>query len=106
MQQLLFIIHIVSAIAMVGLILMQHGKGADIGASFGSGASNTVFGSKGSVPFLMKITGLFALLFFASSLWLSNIAHSEISKSKTFDMSGISGVQQHGLSAKGGTKSK
>ena len=71
MYQLLLIFHILVAIAMVGLVLLQHGKGADIGAAFGSGASNTVFGSQGTGSFLFKLTGGLVLTFFASSVWLS-----------------------------------
>ncbi len=70
MQELVFIIHILAAVFLVGLVLLQHGKGADAGAAFGSGASNTMFGSIGSVPFLIKITALIAAIFFATSIVL------------------------------------
>ena len=56
--------HIVVAIIIIILILVQHGKGADMGAAFGSGSSQTVFGSKGAAPFLMKLTGFLAAVFF------------------------------------------
>ena len=71
MYQLILLIHVLVAIILVGLVLIQHGKGADIGASFGSGASSTVFGSQGTGSFLFKCTGGLALLFFATSLTLS-----------------------------------
>lgn len=71
MYQLVLIIHVLIAIAIIGLVLIQHGKGADIGAAFGSGASNTVFGSQGSGGFLYKLTGGLALAFFVTSLSLS-----------------------------------
>lgn len=71
MYQLVLIFHILVAIAIVGLVLLQHGKGADIGAAFGSGASNTVFGSQGTGSFLFKLTGGLVLTFFATSVWLS-----------------------------------
>jgi preprotein translocase subunit SecG len=70
MQQIIFIIHVLAAFALIGLVLMQHGKGADAGAAFGSGASQTMFGSIGSMPFLIKVTGAIAAIFFASSLAL------------------------------------
>lgn len=70
MQEIIFIVHILAAICLVCLILMQHGKGADMGAAFGSGSSNTVFGSVGSVPFLLKVTTLIAAIFFATSITL------------------------------------
>ncbi len=70
MQQLILVIHVLVAIAIVALVLVQHGKGADVGAAFGAGASNTMFGSQGSTSFLMKVTGLCAAVFFATSLTL------------------------------------
>lgn len=70
MQQLMLMLHMVIAFLLIVLILLQHGKGADMGASFGSGASQTLFGSQGSLPFLVKVTGILAALFFASSLFL------------------------------------
>ncbi len=71
MYQLLVIVHMCIAIFLIGLVLIQHGKGADIGAGFGSGASNTVFGSQGTGRFLFKLTGGLALSFFVTSLLLS-----------------------------------
>lgn len=73
MYQLILLVHVIIAAMIVGLVLIQHGKGADIGASFGSGASNTVFGSRGTGGFLFKLTGGLVLLFFATSLFLSSI---------------------------------
>jgi preprotein translocase subunit SecG len=74
MQQLILILHVLAAISVIALVLLQHGKGADIGANFGSGASNTMFGSQGALPFMVKLTGILAALFFATSLALSYIA--------------------------------
>lgn len=71
MYQLILAIHVIIAVLIIGLVLIQHGKGADIGASFGSGASNTVFGSRGTGGFLFKFTGGLALAFFVTSLALS-----------------------------------
>ena len=73
MYQLILIIHVIIALMLIGLVLIQHGKGADIGAAFGSGASNTVFGSQGTGGFLFKLTGGLALAFFATSLILSYV---------------------------------
>jgi len=70
MQQIIFLIHILAAIGLVVLVLLQHGKGADMGAAFGSGASSTIFGSAGSLPFLVKVTAIFATIFFISCLAL------------------------------------
>ncbi|VEW10957.1 Preprotein translocase band 1 subunit [Moraxella caviae] len=63
-------IHIIAAIAMVGLILIQHGKGADAGASFGSGAAGTVFGAAGSANFLTRATAILATIFLSPVLRL------------------------------------
>lgn len=77
MQQIILIFHILIAISLVALVLIQHGKGADIGAAFGSGASQTVFGSTGAGSFLMKLTGLLAALFFITSLTLTYLTAHE-----------------------------
>ncbi len=70
MQQLVLVLHVLVAICLIALVLLQHGKGADVGAAFGSGASNTMFGSTGSMPFLVKLTGVLAAVFFLTSLAL------------------------------------
>ncbi|KXJ49617.1 MAG: preprotein translocase subunit SecG [Cycloclasticus sp. Phe_18] len=64
-------VHVLIAALMIGLILIQHGKGADAGAAFGSGASGTVFGAKGSGNFLSRSTAILAALFFSTSLALA-----------------------------------
>jgi preprotein translocase subunit SecG len=71
MQSIILTLHVLIALSILALVLMQHGKGADIGATFGSGASNTMFGSQGAMPFLMKLTMLLAALFFSTSLGLT-----------------------------------
>ena len=71
MQTIILSIHIILAISLVVLILVQHGKEADAGAAFGSGASSTVFGAGGSATFLTKITTVIALSFFLTSLSLA-----------------------------------
>ena len=67
-------IHIIVALAIVGLVLMQHGKGADMGAAFGSGASGSLFGATGSANFLSRATGILAAVFFVTSLTLAYLA--------------------------------
>ena len=74
MQSVLVVVHLFLAIGLVGLILIQHGKGADMGAAFGSGASASVFGSRGASNFLSRTTGILAALFFATSLALAYFA--------------------------------
>jgi preprotein translocase subunit SecG len=72
MYALFLAIQVIIAISLVSLVLLQHGKGADAGAAFGSGASATVFGARGSANFLSRATGVLAVLFFANSLLLSS----------------------------------
>lgn len=74
MQSLALVVHVILAIGVIGLVLMQHGKGADAGAAFGSGASATVFGARGSASFLTRATTILATLFFITSLFLFYLA--------------------------------
>ncbi len=69
MNFILFL-HVLVSITLIGLILIQHGKGADAGAAFGSGSSSTVFGARGAASFLSRATSILATLFFALSLIL------------------------------------
>ncbi|NIN33802.1 MAG: preprotein translocase subunit SecG [Gammaproteobacteria bacterium] len=71
---LLLVLQVIIAVALIGIVLIQHGKGADAGAAFGSGASSTVFGSGGSGGFLSKATAFLAVLFLANSLLLAYLA--------------------------------
>ena len=71
METLVWVIHIIAALGTIGLVLMQHGKGADMGAAFGSGASGSLFGSSGSANFLSRATAVFATIFFLTSLTLT-----------------------------------
>ncbi len=68
----------IDAIALTALVLLQQGKGADVGAAFGSGSSNTIFGASGSAPFLTKLTTWLAILFFAISFGLAYIAKERV----------------------------
>ena len=74
MQTLIVVVHVITAIVIVGLVLLQQGKGADAGASFGAGASQTVFGSSGSGNFLVRATTVAAVVFFITSLSLAIFA--------------------------------
>jgi len=77
MQSILLVVQVLISISLIGLILIQHGKGADAGAAFGSGASSSVFGAAGSASFLSRTTGILATLFFAVSLSLTILAHRQ-----------------------------
>ena len=71
MYQVIIIGHVLVGLAVIGLVLMQHGKGADAGAAFGSGSSGTVFGAQGSASFLSTTTAVLAAVFFSTSLGLA-----------------------------------
>ncbi|WP_417567694.1 preprotein translocase subunit SecG [Marinobacter sp.] len=74
LETLVVVVHVVIAVALVGLVLIQQGKGADAGAAFGGGASQTVFGSQGSGSFLTRFTTLLAIVFFVTSFSLAIFA--------------------------------
>ncbi|WP_317201240.1 preprotein translocase subunit SecG [Janthinobacterium sp.] len=69
--KLVVVVQVLSALAIIGLVLLQHGKGADMGAAFGSGASGSLFGATGSSNFMSKSTGVAAAIFFSATLALS-----------------------------------
>jgi preprotein translocase subunit SecG len=71
LNTILFAVQIISALVMIGLILVQHGKGADMGAAFGSGSSGSLFGASGSANFLSRATGALATVFFVCTLGLA-----------------------------------
>lgn len=71
LESILLIVHVVVAIAICALVLIQHGKGADMGAAFGSGSSGSLFGASGSANFLSRSTAVLATVFFVSSLGLT-----------------------------------
>ncbi|QBQ98045.1 preprotein translocase subunit SecG [Paraburkholderia pallida] len=71
LKTLIIVVQILSALGVIGLVLLQHGKGADMGAAFGSGASGSLFGASGSANFLSRTTGALATVFFVSTLALT-----------------------------------
>ncbi len=73
MHQILLILQILVAVALIGIILLQQGRGADAGAAFGSGSAGSIFGSRGPATFLAKITALLAAVFFVNSIGLAYI---------------------------------
>jgi preprotein translocase subunit SecG len=75
LTSLITVVQIVAALAMIGLVLVQHGKGADMGASFGSGASGSLFGATGSANFLSRFTAVCATIFFVSTLALAYLSN-------------------------------
>lgn len=83
LQTLLFVLQVLVAVSLIAFILVQHGKGADAGAAFGSGASSTVFGSSGSGNFMTKATTILVAIFLANSLALSYIATQQTKQEKS-----------------------
>ncbi|MBI3222164.1 MAG: preprotein translocase subunit SecG [Nitrosomonadales bacterium] len=71
METIVWVVHVLTAVVLIGLVLMQHGKGADMGAAFGSGSAGSLFGSSGSANFLSRSTAVAATLFFITSLSLT-----------------------------------
>ncbi len=94
LQSVIVFIHAVLALGIIGVVLMQKGKGADAGAGFGSGASGTVFGARGSATFLSKTTSILAGLFFVTSLSLAYLAAHRETKAPTsvLDTAGVPSV--------------
>ena len=85
-EQLILVTHLLLALAIIGLIILQQGKGADVGASFGAGASQTLFGSTGGGNVLTKATAWLVALFFATSFGLAVIAKNKTSAADDFDI--------------------
>jgi preprotein translocase subunit SecG len=71
LKTLIIVVQLLSALGVIGLVLLQHGKGADMGAAFGSGASGSLFGATGSANFLSRTTAILAAVFFATTLALT-----------------------------------
>lgn len=93
METIILIFHVLAAAGVIGLILIQQGKGAEAGASFGAGASQTVFGSSGSASFLSRTTAILATVFFVTSFSLAMVARQ---KANTISDAGVpaAAVQQ------------
>lgn len=91
-QIFLYIVQVLVAVALIGFILIQQGKGADTGASFGGGASGTVFGSQGGGNFFTKVTTILATIFLVNSLLLGYIATQRMNQTDTSSL--MSGVEE------------
>lgn len=85
MYEALLVIFLLISIGLVALIMLQQGKGADMGASFGAGASGSLFGSTGSGNFMTRLTGILATLFFVISLVLGNLSTDQTKKSSEWE---------------------
>ena len=90
MTTIVIIIHVLLGLALIGLVLIQHGKGADAGAAFGSGASGTVHGARGPANTLQKVTGWMVVAFFGTSLLLAYVINSSQEPSSVVDSAPVS----------------
>jgi len=77
MEKIILVVHVLTALSIIALIMLQQGKGAEAGASFGAGASQTVFGGQGSGNFFTQATAILAALFFATSFGLAVVAKNQ-----------------------------
>ena len=94
MEKLVLVVHILAALSIIGLILLQQGKGAEAGASFGAGASQTVFGSQGSGNFFSRLTAIMATVFFVTSFGLAILASNKNEANVGADLPQIPAVQE------------
>ena len=85
-EKVFLVLLVLDALALIGLVLLQQGKGADVGAAFGSGSSGTVFGSSGGANFLTRLTTFFAVLFFVLSFTLAYLAKERTQSFATLPM--------------------
>ena len=90
LNQIILIVHVVAALGIIGLVLMQHGQGADAGASFGGGSSQTVFGSQGAGSFLTRATAVLAAVFFVTSLSLAYLSSRQIAPQSVMEGQAVS----------------
>ena len=101
MQQILLIVQILIAVGLVAIVLLQQGRGADAGASFGGGSSGSLFGSRGPASFLSKLTAGLAALFFANSLALAYISGQSVERRSVVER-----VQSQSMSEDSGLQSE
>ena len=95
MYEILLVVYLLVAMAVIGLVLVQQGKGASMGASFGAGASNTVFGSSGSGNFMTRATAILATIFFVIGLVLGALSHNRNKPAENWsDLSKPAAVEQ------------
>ena len=90
METIILVVHVLVAAGVIGLIMLQQGKGAETGASFGAGASQTVFGSQGSASFLSRTTAILATVFFVTSIGLAMMARQ---KANTVSDAGVPAIE-------------
>ncbi len=99
METLVWVVHVVTAVVLIGLVLIQHGKGADMGAAFGSGSAGSLFGSSGSANFLSRSTAVAAAIFFITSLILTYLYASPAKEQGVMDKVDVKTLQQQAAPA-------
>lgn len=90
MEIFVWVVHVLTAIVLIGLVLMQHGKGADMGAAFGTGSAGSLFGSAGSANFLSRSTAVAATIFFLTSMTLTYMYSHHAQSLGVMDKAGLS----------------
>lgn len=93
METLVWVVHIIVAITLIALVLLQHGKGADMGAAFGSGSAGSLFGATGSANFLSRSTAVMATLFFLTSLGLAYFGLQQHKPTSVLDRTAVPATQ-------------
>lgn len=94
MENIVWVVHVITAVVLIGLVLIQHGKGADMGAAFGSGSAGSLFGSSGSANFLSRSTAVAATIFFITSLSLTYIYSRPVKELSVLDKVDVQTLQQ------------
>jgi preprotein translocase subunit SecG len=95
METLIWTVHIIVALGVIGLVLLQHGKGADMGAAFGSGSAGSLFGSTGSANFLSRSTAVLAAMFFLTSLGLAYFGLQQHKPTSVLDRAAVPATTAH-----------
>lgn len=94
METIVWVVHIITAVVLVGLVLIQHGKGADMGAAFGTGSAGSLFGSSGSANFLSRSTKYAAAVFFVTSLSLTYLYSQPQQSAGVMDRVDLNAIQK------------
>ncbi len=105
METIVWVVHVITAVVLIGLVLLQHGKGADMGAAFGSGSAGSLFGSSGSANFLSRSTAVAASIFFVTSLSLTYLYAKPAHENGVMDRVDVNTLQKEMPAPAAGTSS-
>jgi preprotein translocase subunit SecG len=98
-ETIVWVVHIITALVLIGLVLIQHGKGADMGAAFGTGSAGSLFGSSGSANFLSRSTKYAAAIFFVTSLSLTYLYSQPVQQAGLMDKVDVNALQKEAPAA-------